>query len=269
VASPPSAPARRDFSTVSPSARSLLLLKSQTTLPFAREAAVLLWGEAAVDAARVQADAAQGAELKRRHFETRARSLDEALRDLGATRVLEIAAGLSFRGLAMAARADVFYLDTDLPGIATTKAELVATLHPAPLAGALRVLPLDALDAGAFRAAVAAMPPGPIAIVHEGLLMYLGDGEKAQLAASVREALRERGGAWVTADVYRRSATHLPRDERTQKFLDEHRVEENKFADFEAADAFFATNGFVVARKLVPASDPWPVRATWVLTPAP
>jgi len=34
----------RDFSTISPSAKSLLLVKSQTSLPFARQAAELLWG---------------------------------------------------------------------------------------------------------------------------------------------------------------------------------------------------------------------------------
>ena len=258
--------AERDFSTVSPSARSLLLLKSQTTLPFAREAAVLLWGEAEVEEARRKGDANPSTVIKRSHFVSRTLSVDEALRDLGATRVIEIASGLSFRGLAMAERADVFYLDTDLPEIAAVKADLATRLHPAPLAGTFRVRPLDALDADAFRARVAEMPPGPIAIAHEGLLMYLDEREKARLAASVREALRERGGAWVTADVYRRSELRLFRDERTQKFLDDHRVEENKFADFEAAEAFFTASGFVVARKLVPAADPWPVRATWVLS---
>ena len=83
-------------------------------------------------------------------------------------------------------RADVFYLDTDLPEIAATKANLVARLHPAPLPGTLLVRPLDALDAEALRAAVDVMPAGPIAIVQEGLLMYLDDAEKTALATSVR-----------------------------------------------------------------------------------
>jgi O-methyltransferase involved in polyketide biosynthesis len=111
------------------------------------------------------------------------------------------------------------------------------------------------------------MPRGPIAIVHEGLLMYLDDGEKARLAASVRDALLERGGAWVTADVYRRSETHLFRDERAKKFLEEHRVEEKKFADFGAAEEFFNASGFAVARRSSTEGDSWPVRETWVLLP--
>src|SRR5580700_5759527 len=142
--------AGRDFSTISPSAKSLLLLKSQTTLPFAREAAELLWGAPSVEAARKQADATPGADQRRRHFEVRARSLDLVLDDLGVRRVLEIAAGLSFRGLAMTARDDVFYVDTDLPAIAEIKADLLTKLHPAPLKGTLRVRPFDALDAEAF-----------------------------------------------------------------------------------------------------------------------
>lgn len=55
------------------------------------------------------------------------------------------------------------------------------------------------------------------------------------------------------------------RDERTTKFLEQHRVEEKKFADFPAATAFFESQGFTVARRLTPEPDPWPVRQTWVL----
>ena len=258
---------QRDFSTISPSARSLLLVKSQTSLPFARQAAELIWGAADVEEAHRKADATPGAAQRRRHFEIRAQSVDDALGELGATRVLEIAAGLSFRGLAMAARGDVFYLDTDLPEIATLKADLVARLHPGPLIGKLSVRSLDALDAEAFRAAVNDIPQGPLAIVHEGLLMYLNDDEKARLAASVRGALLARGGAWVTADVYVRSDAHVFREERTKKFLEDHRVEENKFADFAAAEAYFDANGFTITRRWSPSTDPWRVRETWVLAP--
>jgi O-methyltransferase involved in polyketide biosynthesis len=257
----------RDFSTISPSAKALLLTKAQTTLPFARQAAERLFGVDAVQAAEKETAATPGAAARCKHFELRARSLDEALHELGATRVLEIAGGLSMRGLAMAAAQDVFYLDTDLPGIAALKADLIAHLHPAPLAGTLRVEALDALDAGAFDTAVSSIPGGSLAIVHEGLLMYLDDAEKARLSASVRAALLARGGWWVTADVYVRSDAPTLRDERTRKFLEVHQVEERKFASFEAAEAFFTGQGFDIARRAPPPADPWPTRQTWALTP--
>jgi hypothetical protein len=227
----------RDFSTVSPSAKSLLLVKAQTPLPYATRAASLLFGPDAVAAAAPSAPATRA---RVAHFELRARSL-------------------SFRGLALAARSPVTYVDTDLPEMASLKADLVAQLHPPslpPLVGTLHVQPLNALDADAFRETVHSLPSGgEIAILHEGLLMYLDDDEKARLAASVREALLARGGAWITADVYVRSETHLPRDAKTEKFLTAHRVEENKFADWEAAEAFFTSNGFEIARKLAPSED--------------
>jgi hypothetical protein len=85
----------------------------------------------------------------------------------------------------------------------------------------------------------------------------------------VRAALLARGGTWVTADVYVRSALQPQRDERTAKFLREHRVEEKKFADFAAATAFFKSQGFRLARHISPEADPWPVRQTWVLEASP
>jgi O-methyltransferase involved in polyketide biosynthesis len=258
--------AARDYSTISPSAKALLLLKAQTTLPFARQAAEILFGAATVAQG---ATTDRAAELRRVHFELRARSLDDALHTLGATRVLEIAAGLSFRSLAMTAHESVVYVDTDLPELVSIKSDLVARLHPRPLAGSLRLQALDALDSDAFRRTVQQMPRGALAVVHEGLLMYLGDEEKSRLAASVREALLERGGAWITADVYVRSETHLLREESTEKFLVDHHVEENKFADWSAAEAYFTSNGFSIERRLAPSRDSWRVRETWTLRALP
>jgi hypothetical protein len=121
----------RDFSSISPSAKALLLVRAQTALPFARRAAELLWGTGAVEQAERETASTAGAAGRRDHFEQRARSIDAAIETVGSPRILELAAGLSFRGLDMAERrADVFYLDTDLPEIAGTKAELVGRLHP-------------------------------------------------------------------------------------------------------------------------------------------
>ena len=68
---------------------------------------------------------------------------------------------------------------------------------------------LDALDSVAFRTAAARLAPGPLAILNEGLLIYLDDAEKSRLAANVREALGHYGGVWITADVYVRGPTEL------------------------------------------------------------
>jgi O-methyltransferase involved in polyketide biosynthesis len=261
--------ATRDYSTISPSALSLLLMKAQSSLPFAKQAADLIWGDS-VPGDLSHAAQEEGARRRLRHFVGRYRSLDTLLEEAGVTRVLEIGAGLSFRGLELASWSDTFYLDTDLPEMAALKADLVAKLHPGPLAGTLRVRALNALDAAAFRAAVDEIPTGQLAIANEGLLVYLDAKEKAQLAANVREALQNRGGVWLTADVYIRNpagAAPTVGYGRSRKFLDEHRVEENKFTDWAAAERFFTTNGFSITKKLAH-EDPRHIRESWALAVA-
>ena len=157
------------------------------------------------------------------------------------------------------------YLDSDLPGIVETKAALLQRLHPEPLAGTLKLRALDALDRDAFGEAVAELPQGAVAIVQEGLLMYLDDEEKARLAANVRAALLARGGWWITGDVYVRGGSMF-REERTRRFLEEHRVDERKFADWASARAFFEGAGFAVAQALAPSASADRIRETWILS---
>jgi O-methyltransferase involved in polyketide biosynthesis len=208
-----------------------------------------------------------GATRSLKHFQKRYRSLDLLLKEVALARVLEIGAGLSFRGLELARTTSTFYVDTDLPDIATLKAELVAKLHPEPLIGTLLVRALDALDAAALRHVIELIPPGPLAIANEGLLIYLSPEEKARLAANVRAVLLDRGGVWLTADVYIRNPADYPSvfaEPGARKFLDAHRVDENKFADFAEAERFFGANGFSIQKKLVPEHSKH-VRQTWML----
>lgn len=258
--------AARDFSTISPSAYSLLVMRSQADLPFARRAAELVLGPEGLAAAIARLSAIAGAELRRQHFAERYRSVDTLLADAAATRILEIAGGLSFRGLALALREPVVYVDTDLPAMIESKSRLVAALEPGALTGELRLRALDALDPDGFRAAVAELPPGAIAIVNEGLLMYLDAGEKQRLAGNIRDALRERGGVWITADIYLRGVRdpRIGQDDRLRDFLAAHRVEDNKFESRAAAETFFTAAGFTIERRHARQEDA--TRESWVVS---
>ncbi|HEY3668443.1 MAG TPA: hypothetical protein VGL19_20720 [Polyangiaceae bacterium] len=256
----------RDYSSISPSALSLLLMKSGSTIAFAKEAAELLWG-ASVPEELAHAMAAENARRRLRHFENRYRSLDRLLREAALPRVLEIGSGLSFRGLESTRTSEIFYLDTDLPSIVELKSELVAKLHPRPLTGTLRVQALNALDSDAFSAAVEAIPDGPLAIANEGLLVYFDEREKARLAGNVRAALLARGGVWLTADVYVQNAGGSAPTVgygRSREFIDKHRVEQNKFSSWQAAEQFFSKHGFVVTNKLAH-EHPLHIRESWAL----
>src|SRR6185295_6969582 len=136
----------RNYSSISQSAQWLALTKATTTIPFAREAAILLFGEATVRQAEAAVAQLSGNRLG--HFENRYRSIDQALAIVGHRNIVEIGAGLSFRGLAMAQSPGIHYLDTDLPDLLAVKAGLVARLEHPPLHGTLRLEPLDALAPG-------------------------------------------------------------------------------------------------------------------------
>ena len=255
----------RNYSSISQSAQWLALTRATTTIPFARDAAVLLFGEATVRQA--QAAVATLGEQRLGHFEHRYRSIDQALAIVGHRNIVEIGAGLSFRGLAMAQSPGIHYLDTDLPELLAVKADLVARLDHPPLHGTLRLEPLDALAPGALAGAVRQMPAGPVAIVNEGLLMYLDAGEKERLATSIRGVLQERTGSrWITADCYVREGERpTALDPDVEKFVAEHRVEEQKFASWEGAERFFEMQGFTIERRLTP-PDARHIRETWILT---
>ena len=72
---------------------------------------------------------------------------------------------------------------------------------------------------------------------------------------------------WLTADVYIQnpggSAPNVSYG-RTREFLDKHRVEQNKFTDWSAAEHFFTSHGFRLAHKLAH-EHPLHIRESWAL----
>jgi O-methyltransferase involved in polyketide biosynthesis len=244
-------PEDRNYNSISPSAQALLMMKAFTNIPFAGRAAELL-----VTPEKYHPDLSNkefGFWLRVVHFENRYWSIDQLLSDLSVTNILELSSGFSFRGFTITQEKKVHYIDTDLPEIIALKTIFLQELQKDGAApkGKLETTALNALDAAAFKNLVAHFPAGEIAIVNEGLLMYLDMDEKEKLCHTIHEILSERGGCWITADIYIRHPDaginrHLKEKER--QFLEQHRVEENKFESLEAAKKFFAKMGFAVDR---------------------
>jgi O-methyltransferase involved in polyketide biosynthesis len=255
----------RDYSTISPSARSLLWMKGLTDIPFAKEAAALLLANEPK-----RADPAQmpdGFWLLVRHFEYRYRSIDTLMAGLSATDILELSSGFSFRGLALCRERNLYYIDTDLPEVIMIKRQFVSALDNVGAQGRYELQPLNVLDEPALDAIVARFPPGPLTIVNEGLLVYLDMPEKEKLCTIIRRVLLARGGCWITADVYIRDpegdlASRISTTARD--FLASHGVEEKKFAGFEEAQEFFQRMGFVIDAEMRPGRT----QRTWRLVPA-
>jgi O-methyltransferase involved in polyketide biosynthesis len=249
----------KDYSSISPSAQSLLWMKALTDIPFAREAAMLVFGEEALP---VESDERVTSHFLKRllHFDARYWSIDTALGMIGLTNILEVSSGFSFRGLRRVLYEDVFYIDTDLPDVITVKETLLKpllrTLEEHPV-GQLLLRPLNVMDEEAFLQLANRFPPGPLALVNEGLLVYLAEAEKRKLCATIYTLLKKRGGYWITADIYVRNreesnSLSLGVAPTISKFLADHHVEENKFESFSSAESFFGSCGLRIAHKAVP-----------------
>jgi O-methyltransferase involved in polyketide biosynthesis len=247
----------KDFSSISPSAQTLLWMKAITDIPFAREAAALVFGEGDLP---TNTDPRVTPHFLKRllHFEARYWSIDAALGMTGGiANVLELSSGFSFRGLQKVLLQDVFYIDTDLPDVIQLKETLLKpllrTAEERPL-GQLLLKPLNVLDEDAFTAQIRRFPPGPLVIVNEGLLVYFDLEEKRRLCRLIRAALKERGGFWITADIYVRKQDEdypslPPVSIEISKFLSDHHVEENKFDSFAGAESFFRQCGLRLSHK--------------------
>lgn len=246
----------RDYSSISPSAKSLLLMKGLTSIPFMLDASKLIWGE---ETDNVLADLTQDELYIKRllHFETRYLTINNLIETLGRRNILEISSGFSFRGLQMTIEhPDVFYIDTDLPEVIASKVDLTEQLiaqQNLQLKGQLHTVPMNALEEDDFIRTTNQFPNGPIQIVNEGLLMYLNITEKAQLCNTICKILKERGGEWITADIYiRKKVDQHSRKDAFNQFLEDHHVEENKFDSFHQAEQFFKERGLKIKRKAGP-----------------
>lgn len=240
---------QRDFSSISPSAKEILLMKGLTELPFARQTAELI---AEPEVFKPDYELPNPLYWMRvLHFEERYLSVNQLLKDLSITSVLEISSGFSFRGLDLAQQADCHFIDTDLPEIIEQKQNILQALPQKPI-GQLEMLSLNALNQAEFDEVVAHFPPGEIVIINEGLLIYLDQTEKAQLCQIIRNVLKERGGYWITADIYLQTPFQgqtAKVDAKTDQLKAQHQVEENKFINFEQAQSFFEQNGFELDRE--------------------
>lgn len=244
--------ANRNFNTISPSAKSLLLMKGYTNIPFARQTAELITYPEKYNPDFDKMDMTFWARTL--HFENRYWSIDYLLTDLAIKNILELSSGFSFRGLETTKQKGFHYIDTDLPDVIEKKKDFIPALknESINIIGTLELIALNALDDKQFHEIVNRFPVGEIVIVNEGLLMYLDIKEKEKLCGIIHKILKERGGYWITADIYIKKQyekLNLKIDKETNDFFEQHKIEDNKFDSFEDAEAFFRRMGFEIDKK--------------------
>ncbi len=246
----------KDFSSVSPSAKSLLKLKGNTNIPYAKQAAGLIDGGEIFNLNYDDKDFWFW--MRAMHFESRYRSVDQLLKQTGNTNILELSSGYSFRGLDLCERDEsIRYIDTDLPDVVFTKQGMIDALPVGEgVKGRFELLQLDVMDAAAFNDIVNMFGNGPLTIINEGLLMYLNQEEKVRLCSTILKTLKQRGGCWITADVYIKRppemADRVPYTSSERSFFEQHSIEDNKFESFESARSFFKSQGFEIVTEAEP-----------------
>jgi O-methyltransferase involved in polyketide biosynthesis len=245
----------RNYNSISPSAKSLLLMKGYTNIPFAKQTAALMQGPEVFELSFDNKDV--GFWLRVMHFESRYWSIDQLLKQVLNKNILELSSGYSLRGLDMCLREQVHYIDTDLPEVIATKQRLIDQLGIGTGAvGKFELLPLNAMDTTAFAAVTGRFDNGPVTVVNEGLMMYLDMEEKKILCKTIRDLLVQRGGCWITADVYIKRSPDMqktiPQSKGEEAFFEQHKIEDNKFDSYEQAETFFKEQGLTVLKEAAP-----------------
>lgn len=243
---------QRDFDSISPSAKWILIMKGHTTIPFAKRAMELFSEPEKFAPDFDNPDLSFW--VRTMHFENRYQTINHLLQDIDTKNILELSSGFSFRGLDLVRTRNVHYIDTDLPDMISQKQKLVDGLKKelAEPMGRYELAALNALDEKKFFELVSRFSPGELTIVNEGLLMYLNWAEKEQLCKIIHKILSERGGYWITADIYlalKPRGLELNVGPEMKKFFEVQKIEENYFKSFEQAEDFFNGMGFVVDEK--------------------
>ncbi|HVN58253.1 MAG TPA: hypothetical protein VMT63_08160 [Bacteroidales bacterium] len=240
-----------DFTTISPSARWLLLMKGHTTVPYARRAAELIEKPTPYKPDFKSKDLDFW--IRTLHFEMRYRGIDSLLSDLGTANIIELSSGFSFRGLQMVNEKKVHFIDTDLPGVIALKKGLADEMEDGQgRKGHLEMASLNVLDREEFEGIIRRFGEGPVAIINEGLMMYLNPAEKDQFAGIVRDILKKRGGYWIVGDIYVKNNIKkaiISLNPRLKEYYRQQNIEENRFDSFEDAELFFIERGFKIDRE--------------------
>jgi O-methyltransferase involved in polyketide biosynthesis len=230
-------------------------LRSFTDIPYAKEIAEVSDAKKAFE--ELAGDSKESLIRFSAYWEARYKATNRIIRRDGITQILEVAAGLSPRGIAMTENPDVVYVVTDLPQILDqermiTEAALSKLNYQRPN---LHFEVANALDRESLSTALSIFRlDRPVAIITEGLLPYFNHEEKTVLANNIHEVLTKYRGVWITSDVHTRQyldatnrldASTRQRHDRIARSTGSN-LESNLFADENDVRRFFETAGFQI-----------------------
>jgi O-methyltransferase involved in polyketide biosynthesis len=240
----------KEFEKISPTAKLVAYSRTFTDIPFAKEIAIK---SNAKQAFEEQTGDIRGSPI----WEARYKVTDKIIKEHGITQVLEIAAGLSPRGLSMTRNSDVIYVATDLPQILQEEKEIAQSILAQSNESRpnLHFQAVNALDMESLSKAVTFFKKDKsLAIITEGLLPYFTMEEKQTLAKNIHKIFSEYSGYWITNEVYSKDALKKisQSDDIAKKRMKQDQYNilsgNNVFADDIEIKRFFEEEGFKIER---------------------
>lgn len=190
-----------DYGKISTTAKMTAYWKSKTDIVWAKEIADRIGARQEV--LQLAEDADSPASLfSIITMEARYKAISHAIARTGIKNILEVACGLSPRGLELACQ-QYTYVGSDLPGIAAEVFPVIrdiAEQENIPQEK-LHLLAVNILDKRQVENAVDYFGKRPFVLCHEGLLMYFDHQEKAKAAENIRGVIANKGGVWITTDL--------------------------------------------------------------------
>ncbi len=192
---------RTDHNRISPTAKITAYWRSLSDIPCSKEIAESA-GAKETALKLLGSQVVSMGEISPAMFEARYKSINRGLEKCGIANAMELACGLSPRGIEIARKGGI-YVGTDLLDMYAESSPVITEI--AVRAGItmdkFHLQPANVLDEDQMKDAASHFGGKRFAVCNEGLLMYLDMEEKANMAQIVRGLLLKSGGVWITTDI--------------------------------------------------------------------
>ncbi len=246
-----------DYEKISLTAQLAAYMRQFSDIPFASDVAELLHSRDVFEALlRGQQMTPEDLLWYAPIFEVRYKAVTQAMRRTGSRQVLELASGLTLRGLAFTQDSSYTYVESDLTGITAEKAAVIASLrqrYGLVDYGNLHFPAVNALDRSQLQVAVKRLHRDrPLVVVSEGLFPYLSADEMRTVVSNIRDLLAEFKGTWITTDLsIKEEVNQVSEQQRNFRRIvaaaTEHKMYSNAFDSLEQVTAFLHEMGLSAA----------------------
>lgn len=238
-----------NYEMISPTALAVANSRAFSDIPYARE---ILTAVEEIGRKNDQSSLSKSLRFKEvaPSYEARYKLVNKLLLESKQKQILEIASGLSPRGISLSQQSSIQYVEMDLPDVILTKRSVLERIRK-ELPANLHLEPGNALNLKDLEAATRHFNlNNEIAIINEGLLRYLNFDEKSAVAKNVHSLLHTFGGVWITPDITLKKGLakenkfiSIVKNTKKVTGID---INQNAFENQDEAKEFFERFGFKV-----------------------